>query len=56
MEIKIDENKCIGCGTCSAICEEVFEIEGAKAKVKEQLNIPCVDEAIEACPEKAISK
>lgn len=56
MEIKINKEKCIGCGTCSAICEEIFEIENGKAKVKEQLDIPCVDEAIEFCPEKAISK
>jgi len=56
MKIKIDEKKCIGCGTCSAICDEVFEMDGAKAKIKEQIDIPCVNEAIEFCPAKAISK
>ena len=23
---KVDKEKCIGCGACQAICEEVFEI------------------------------
>ena len=55
-EIKVDETKCIGCGTCAAVCEEVFEMDGMYAKVKEQLDIPCVDEAIESCTEAAISK
>jgi len=55
MVIKINET-CIGCGTCSAICSEVFEMSGPKAKVKAQKDLPCVDEAIDACPVSAISK
>ena len=55
MAIKINES-CIGCGTCSSVCPEVFEIDGAKAKVKAQKEMPCVDEAIESCPVDAISK
>ena len=55
----IDKNKCIGCGTCASMCPEVFEMEdspdGSKAKVKAQKDIPCVKEAIEACPVNAIS-
>ena len=55
MKIKISE-MCIGCGTCEAICEEVFEMNGPRAVVKKHLDLPCVDEAIESCTEGAISK
>jgi len=54
--VKIDKEKCIGCGTCAAVCEEVFEMDGDKAKVKEQKDVPCVKEAIDTCPVDAISK
>ena len=55
MTIKISD-ECIGCGACSSTCPEVFEMAGAKAKVKAQKDTPCVKEAIEACPVNAISK
>lgn len=54
--VKIDKAKCIGCGLCASICEEVFEMDGDKAKVKAQKNVPCVKEAIDSCPVDAISK
>ena len=54
--VKIDKEKCIGCGACAAICSEVFEIDDGKAKVKTQKNIPCVKEAIDSCPVDAISE
>jgi len=58
MAIKVDQETCIGCGTCPEVCKEVFEMndDGDKAKVIAQKNISCVDEAIEACPVDAISK
>jgi len=55
MSIKINDS-CIGCGSCSAICPEVFEMSGVVAVVKEQKNLDCVKEAIEACPVGAISE
>lgn len=54
--IKINKEKCIGCGLCASICDEVFEMKGDKAVVKKQKNIPCVKEAIDSCPVSAISQ
>jgi len=52
--VKVDEDLCIGCGTCEAVCPEVFEMKNDKAIVKVQKDNDCVKEAIEACPVDAI--
>ena len=54
--VKINKEKCIGCGACASVCSGVFEMKDGKAVVKAQKDIPCVKEAIETCPVKAISK
>jgi ferredoxin len=54
--VKINKEKCIGCGACVSICSAVFEMKNGKAIVKKQSNEPCVQEAIDSCPVKAISK
>ena len=50
----IDEEECIGCGSCEEICPEVFELdeETEKAEVIQPEGGPedLIDEAIEACP------
>jgi len=55
--VKINKETCIGCGACSATCPSVFEMKGDKAAVKSgaDTSVPCVKEAIEACPVDAIS-
>jgi len=54
--VKVDKEKCIGCGACVSVCPKVFEMgEDNKARVKAQKNIPCVKEAIDSCPVDAIS-
>ena len=54
--VKIKKEKCIGCGLCTTLCSQVFELgTDGKAKVKAQKkDLPCVKEAIESCPVSAI--
>lgn len=55
--VKVDQNKCIGCGACASICEQVFEIKDGKSHVKkgqDKSKLPCVKEAIDSCPVEAI--
>ncbi len=55
--VEVDKDTCIGCGTCVALCQEVFELgSDGKAHVKEgaDTSVECVKEAAEACPVQAI--
>ena len=55
--VSIKKGCCIGCGNCTAVCPEVFEIgDDGKAKVKAQKNLECIDKAIADCPNQCISK
>ncbi len=55
--IRINKEKCIGCGLCTSLCGEVFAMgKDGKAMVKAQKKISCVKEAIESCPVQAISE
>ena len=55
--VKVDKEKCIGCGLCESICPEVFEIgKDGKSHVKNPKackNGKC-KEAAESCPVQAI--
>ncbi len=56
--VKVDREKCIGCGLCAQTCEEVFEMKEGKSSVKqgqENSEAECVKEAIANCPVGAIS-
>ena len=55
MKVKVNEDACIGCGACAAICDEVFEMndEGLSEVVVDTVqeeNEESVKEAIESCP------
>ncbi|MCK5624337.1 ferredoxin [Candidatus Pacearchaeota archaeon] len=53
----VDKEKCIGCGRCIEICEEVFSMQSdGKAFVKKESNNPCVKDAIASCPVEAIEE
>jgi ferredoxin len=52
--VKVDKEKCIGCGACEAVCPSGFEMIDGKAKVKDA-KASCVKDAIDSCPVDAIS-
>lgn len=55
--LKVDKNKCIGCGSCEAICPKSFSMKNGKAFLKKEAieTLDCEDEAKESCPVGAIS-
>jgi ferredoxin len=53
MMVKVDKEKCIGCGLCESICPEAFELKDGKAYVKSQ-KAKCIKEAKDSCPVEAI--
>lgn len=59
--VKVDKEKCIGCGVCVAICPDVFDLgEDGKSRVKKEANLEknkeCIKEAKESCPGGAIEE
>lgn len=68
MKIILDREKCIGCGSCVALCPKFFEMdEGGKAHLKkgeldnktkeETLEVSkpeCAEETIDVCPVECI--
>ena len=53
-QVKLDQDKCIGCGACVAIAPENFDFDGGLSKlVGEEVTANTV-EAMEACPVSAI--
>ncbi|MBD3355466.1 ferredoxin [Candidatus Woesearchaeota archaeon] len=54
--VKVDKEKCIGCGACTAVCGDVFEIKDTKAFAKEpETDKECAKEGADACPVDAIT-
>lgn len=61
MKVKVNQDACIGCGACEAICPDVFKIndEGLSSTVVEEVNEELkndVVDAIESCPTAAIEE
>jgi len=56
--VYVDEEECIGCGSCEEICPEVFVLneDTEKAEVIKPEGGPedLVEEAMEACPVECI--
>lgn len=55
---KVNQEVCIGCGTCEALCPEMFKVENGKSQVIsescEAASCDC-NEAVTSCPVSAIS-
>lgn len=59
MKVKVNQESCIGCGACAAICDKVFEIndEGlsqAMVETVSESDEQDVRDAADACPTAAI--
>ena len=56
-KIAVDQEKCIGCGACVAICPNSFKLTGDKVhQVKSEVEeLTCEKEAAAGCPVQAIS-
>lgn len=55
MSIKIDQDKCVGCGRCTEICSDVFQLSAeGKAEVISKKNLECAMKASDECPVGAI--
>lgn len=54
MAVKVDNEKCTGCGSCATACPvEAIKVDG-KAVVNEDTCIDC-GVCVDECPEKALS-
>lgn len=64
-KIKLEREKCIGCGSCQALCPKYFQLQadgkshivGANNQEVEELEvqkIECAETAAEACPSQCI--
>lgn len=65
LKIKLEREKCIGCGSCAAVCPSIFELaDDGKSHIKNankqdvedlELQKPeCAETAAEACPAQCI--
>ena len=55
MKVRVDESKCIGCGTCASLCEKCFEVEAGVSRVKDSECSECdLKEVAASCPVEAI--
>lgn len=54
--VKVDQNKCIGCGLCAGMCSETFVMgaDGKSEVVKDEIT-DCAKNAAANCPVEAIS-
>ncbi len=60
MKVYIDEDECIGCGTCEGICPEVFRLDADTGKARVIDFEGCADDviqdAIDSCPVSCIHR
>ncbi len=59
MKIEVNQDACIGCGACAAICPDVFELNDEGLSVAKKKEVPKEKEeeardAADSCPTGAI--
>ena len=59
MKVKVNQEACIGCGACAAICDKIFKIIDEGLSVAVVNEVPNEEEqaardAIDSCPTGAI--
>ena len=55
-EISVDQERCIGCGTCVGICDNFELVEGkSKPKQTKVEEVGCNKQAEQMCPVHAIT-
>lgn len=53
---KVNEDLCIGCGTCASLCDKVFKMENGKSKVIAEDCAECnCQDVVDSCPVSAIT-
>lgn len=55
MKVKVDQNTCIGCGSCESICPKNFKMKQGKSSVVNEEPCKETQDAIDSCPVNAIS-
>lgn len=54
--ISVNQDTCIGCGSCVALCPKTFELgDDGKSIVVNQDDVVCAKNAVDSCPVQAIS-
>ena len=61
MKLKVNKDLCIGCGTCQAVVDEVFQIQedGLAGVIVDEIPESLVEDAMDAkdgCPTDAIEE
>jgi ferredoxin len=55
-KVSVDKEKCIGCGSCTSVCPEFFELDEGKARPihKQVEDLESIEQADSICPSQAI--
>lgn len=54
MTIKVDRDKCIGCGRCTEVCPDTFKLDEMGKSIVIGANQDCAMSASDQCPVEAI--